>query len=128
MRFAIMIHMNQKLLKKINDLRNELANDKRILNLNRCEGKMEHSEEVMALAYQKDVAENAYNDSLRHFNIRSQEVKLAQKALFEAKTKLDSHPLVRQYLLAYHDVRILYEELNNELFSPFKERLCEDAK
>lgn len=123
-----MIHMNQKLLEKIGDFRMELANDKRILNLNRLEAKMEQSEEVMALGYQKDIKENTYNDSLRHFGPHSKEAKQAQKALFEAKTRLDNHPLVRQYLLAYRDVRILYEEINNELFSPFKEHFCEGKK
>lgn len=128
MRFAIMIHMNEKLLERISDFREELANDKRVLTLNHLEAKMEQNEEVMALAYQKDIKENTYNDSLRHFGPHSKEAKQAQKGLFEAKTRLDKHPLVRQYLLAYHDVRILYEEINNELFSPFKEHFCEDKK
>lgn len=120
-----MILMNAILLNKINDLKDALASDERILALGRAEKAMEEDEEVMRLAYQKDQAETAFNDALRHFGESSTEVKSAQKNLFVAKSILEIHPLVRAYLLAYREVRILYEEINEKLFAPFREHSCE---
>ncbi|MFA5421924.1 MAG: YlbF family regulator [Bacilli bacterium] len=120
--------MNKDLLDKISDFKNLLDNDSRVLALNEAEKAMEMDEEVMSLAYQKDLAETAYSDALRHHGEQSREGKATRKKLFEAKSKLDKHPLVRTYLEAYRGVRILYEEINEVLFAPFTEHFCEDRK
>ena len=99
------------------ELKELLDNDERILTLNELEKKMNASEEVMALAYQKDLAINDYNDALNHFSEDSEEVKKAQHNLHLKKEALDNHPLVRDYLNAYSKVRDLYYELNDILFS-----------
>ena len=46
-----------------------------------------------------------------------EEVKKAQHNLHIKKEALDNHPLVRDYLKAYSEVRDLYFELNDILFS-----------
>ena len=94
-----------------------LSNDERIILLDSLEKKLNENEEVMALAYQKDIAATNYSDVLNHFSESSEEVKKAQKELFEKKKALDNHPLVREYLAAYAKVRDLYFELNDILFS-----------
>ena len=81
------------------------------------EKKMNKSEEVMALAYQKDLAVSEYSDALSHFARDSEEVKKAQHNLHIRKEALDNHPLVRDYLKAYSEVRDLYYQLNDILFS-----------
>lgn len=116
------------MLKKISDLRDALESDSRVLKLAASEKQMESSDEIMRLAYSKDIAETAYNDAIRHFGEDSPDVRHAQKALFKAKTELDSHPLVRDYLASYRDVRLLYERINDELFSPFIDHICEEHK
>ncbi len=123
-----MIHMNAAMLEKINNLKDALANDERVLTLRSAEEAMEANEEVMKLSYQKDIAESSYNDALRHFDNSSNEVKLLQKNLFAAKSALEKHPAVRTYLAAYRDVRTLYEEINERIFAPFYERACEANK
>ena len=99
------------------ELKELLANDERVILLNKLEKEMNQNEEVMALAYQKDVAVSNYNDALSHFASDSEEVKKAQHELHLKKEALDNHPLVRQYLDAYSQVRDLYFELNDILFS-----------
>ena len=99
------------------ELKDLLANDPRIIRLNELEKKMNESEEVMALAYQKDVAVSEYSDALNHFARDSKEVKNAQHNLHIKKEALDNHPLVREYLKAYSEVRDLYYQLNDILFS-----------
>ena len=99
------------------ELKDLLTNDPRIIRLNELEKKMNENEEVMALAYQKDVSATEYSDALNHFAKDSEEVKKAQHNLHTKKEALDNHPLVRDYLKAYSEVRDLYFELNDILFS-----------
>ena len=98
-------------------LKDLLDNDERIILLNELEKKMNENEEVMALAYQKDLAVNEYSDALNHFANDSEEVKKAQHNLFVKKEALDNHPLVRDYLNAYSKVRDLYYQVNEILFN-----------
>ena len=98
------------------ELKDLLNNDERIILLNKLEEKMNNNEEVMALAYQKDLAVTSYNDALNHFRQDSEMVKKAQHELHLKKEALDLHPLVRDYLKAYSEVRDLYYHINDILF------------
>lgn len=109
--------MNQEIYSLTFELKELLSNDERVLLLNSLERKLNENEEVMALAYQKDVAASKYSDALSHFSEDSEEVKAAQRELFDKKTALDNHPLVREYLSAYSKVRDLYLMINDILFS-----------
>lgn len=99
------------------ELKDLLTNDPRIIRLNELEKKMNASEEVMALAYQKDLAVTDYSDALNHFAKDSEEVKKVQHNLHLKKEALDNHPIVKEYLKAYSEVRDLYYQLNDILFS-----------
>ena len=46
------------------------------------------------------------------------------KNLKEAKENLANHPLVKSYLSIYNEVRDLYMEVDDILFSSFKRRSC----
>ena len=109
--------MNQEIYSLTFELKELLSNDERVLLLNSLERKLNENEEVMALAYQKDVAASKYSDALSHFSEDSEEVKVAQRELFDKKSALDNHPLVREYLSAYGKVRDLYLMINDILFS-----------
>ena len=98
------------------ELKDLLSQDERIKRLNELEQKMDNDNEVIVLAYQKDLAVSNYSDALNHFSEDSEEVKKAQKELHEKKLALDTHPLVRQYLDAYKEVRDLYIQMNALLF------------
>ena len=99
------------------ELKDLLSNDERLILLNMLETKMNESEEVMALAYQKDLAVSAYSDALNHFAKDSEEIKKTQHDLHVKKEALDNHPLVKEYLKAYSEVRDLYFQINEILFS-----------
>ena len=109
--------MDEKIYSLAFELKESLSHDERITLLDSLEKKLNENEEVMALAYQKDVAVTNYSDALNHFSENSEEVKKAQKELYEKKKALDSHPLVREYLDAYSKVRDLYFSINDILFS-----------
>ncbi len=109
-------------------LKETLQSDPRIIRLNELEKEMNDSEEVMALAYKKDMAVVNYSDILNHFSNESKEAQEALKALHQAKLDLDNHPLVKDYLKAYKEVRELYGEINEILFSNFSASLCPKDK
>ena len=111
--------MNETLLNKLDTLKEAIENDPRVIRLNELEDKMNKDEDVMCLAYQKDVALTNFEDALKHFKEGSPEVQKAQKELYDAKLKLDTHPLVDEYRKAYNEVRKLYDRINKELFSDF---------
>jgi hypothetical protein len=56
--------MNAAMLEKIKNFKEALADDERVLALLNAEAAMEANEEVMKLAYLKDLAESSYNDAL----------------------------------------------------------------
>ena len=99
------------------ELKELLSQDERVLLLDKLEKEMNANEEVMALAYQKDLAISNLSDAINHFGENSEEAKKAQHELFLKKETLDNHPLVREYLKAYQEVRELYFNLNDILFS-----------
>ncbi len=99
------------------ELKELLSQDERVVLLNKLEKEMNDNEEVMALAYQKDLAISNLSDAINHFGENSEEAKKAQHELFLEKEALDNHPLVRDYLKAYQEVRELYFNLNDILFS-----------
>ncbi len=107
------------------ELKDLLDNDERIILLDNLEKKMNENEEVMALAYQKDLAISQYSDALNHYSKDSEEVKKAHHELFLKKEALDKHPLVREYLAAYSEVRDLYYQINDILFNNLNLRLKE---
>ena len=99
------------------ELKDLLDNDERIIRLNKLENELNNNEEVMALSYQKDIAVSSYSDALNHFANYSEEMKKYQHDLFLKKEALDNHPLVKEYLKAYSEVRDLYFQVNEILFN-----------
>ena len=99
------------------ELKDLLDNDERIIRLNKLENELNNNEEVMALSYQKDLAVSAYSDALNHFANNSEEMKKYQHDLFLKQEALDNHPLVKEYLKAYSEVRDLYFQVNEILFN-----------
>ncbi len=109
-------------------LKEQLENDPRVIRLNEIEDKLNNNKEVTLLAIKKDKANNEYNDILRHFDKDSETAIKYQKILYEAKKELDEHPLVREYNVAYKEVRELYNQISDILFSSFNASLCPKEK
>ena len=107
------------------ELKDLLSQDERIKRLSVLETKMNSDNEVISLAYQKDVAVFKYSDALNHYPEDSIEVKQAHKEMYEKKLVLDNHPLVREYLNAYTEVRDLYIQMNGLLFDGLNLKLKE---
>ena len=112
--------MNEQILNKCQLLKEAIEKDPRILLLNQLEKEIENNEEVMVLSYKKDVALANYEDTIKYFKDDQDKIQKAQKLLAESKYNLDIHPLVKQYNKAYLEVKLMYEEINSQLFYIFK--------
>ena len=112
--------MDQILLEKVQALKSYIDNSDEIKELNHLNELLEKDEEVMKLAYLKDMKLLKYEDSLKHFKEDSEEVKQAQKELHKAKLDLDSNVLVKKYNAQYKIVKEMYDKINEEIFNPFK--------
>ena len=116
--------MNEEILKLTYKLKKAIESDERIIALNKIEKEMENNEEVMALSYKKDVYLDKYNELGKYYSDDSDELIKARRDFATAKKELESHPLVREYLLKYQKVRLLYEEINDTLFSYLNNNMC----
>ena len=112
--------MNEKIYNLAKELNEVMNNDPRFIRLNELEKKLENDDEVIALAYQKDLASTSYSDILKIYPEDSKEAKASREKLIEAKTKLESHPLVKEYNKVYVEIRMLLLEVNNILFKDFR--------
>lgn len=112
--------MNEQILNKCQLLKEAIEKDPRILLLNQLEKEIENNEEVMVLSYKKDVALANYEDTIKYFKDDQDKIQKAQKLLADAKYNLDTHPLVKQYNKAYLEVKLMYEEINKQLFYIFR--------
>ena len=119
-----LFNMDEKISELTYQLKEQLNNDPRIIALNASEKKMNESEEVMGLSYRKDVALDHYNEMLKYYSDNSPEVVKARQDLAKAKKELESHPLVREYLSNYQQVRLLFEQVNESLFSMLNNDMC----
>ena len=111
--------MNQNLLEKATSLKEKINSLPEVKELERLNDLLNDDEEVMKLAYRKDVASTKYEDAIRFFGENSNEAKEAQKTLHQAKLALDENGLVKQYNEAYKKVRKIYDKINEEIFNPF---------
>lgn len=116
--------MDNKTTSLLFKIKKVLANDSRIVALNEAEKAMNDSEEVMKLSYKKDLAADEYGSMLKIFGDEAVETVESRKRLALAKKELEEHPLVRDYLAKYKEVRKLYDFINDSLFSYLNNDMC----
>lgn len=116
--------MEDKIYFLVKDLKEEMDKDPRFILLNELNEKMNNDESVIRLAMKKDTLNDRYNDLLKIYKDDDEVVIKARKELLSAKEELENHPIVKEYLKAYGEVRDLLLEVNNILFGEFKERSC----
>ena len=111
--------MDQKLFDLTNEMKEAMKNDPRFILLNKLEKEVNENEEIMSLAYRKDLAITNYSDLLKIYNENAPEVEGARKALYQAKLALDNHPLIIEYNKAYKEVKDVLDNVNNIIFDSF---------
>lgn len=99
------------------ELKELIEKDERFIVYKEKEKAMENNEEVMALAYNKDLKETYLSDTLKHFPSSSPVARKARVELFRASERLDAHPVVKEYIEASKKIDELYKEINDILFT-----------
>lgn len=120
--------MNENIYQITLKLKESITSSEIYLNLIESEKNMEEDEEVITLAYQKDLIMDKYYDFLKIYPEESLEVKEIRKQFYEAKKEFESHPKVRTYLNNYRALRKMLEQLNDIIFKDLKEQLCPNLK
>jgi cell fate (sporulation/competence/biofilm development) regulator YmcA (YheA/YmcA/DUF963 family) len=114
--------MGKELLESLVSLKEALSSDPRVKRLDELEKSVSVDPIVKELSKRMNALEKSYEDVLAYKKASDLEAIQAQKALYEAKTKLDSYPLVEEYDSAYVLVRDLYMAVDDALFSAFRKR------
>jgi len=108
--------MDSKLLIELENLKDDIKNSSEYMEYLDSEKELEESEEVQILSYKKEMAIVDYEDSLKHFNENSDEVKKARERLNKAISLLNSHEIVIKYNKALTKLNILLREVEQEIF------------
>lgn len=116
--------MHIVLIEKLYKLKEILNSHPKVELLLTCETFLEASDEVKKISQKVKDKEKQFNKLSEIYDANHALIKKAQKELFKAKTLLDQHPLVLNYLKAYQDVRLLYEKVNETIFNIFQDESC----
>ena len=111
--------MNEKLAEKALELKEKINSLPEVIELERLNKLLNENEDVMRLCYKKDTCATKYEDTVKYFGLESDEARVPQKALYQAKLELDTHELVKAYNEQYKKVRKIYDKINEEIFNPF---------
>lgn len=116
--------MNERIFDLASNLNKSLLDNPKVQELNRLEEELNNSYEVYLLSQKKDECLEIYTKLKDIYPDNHIEIKKALKNLKEAKENLSNHPLAKSYLSIYNEVRDLYMEIDDILFSSFKGSKC----
>ena len=108
------------LQKSLEELKKALDGDPRVIRLNELEKKLYDDSHLLELVKKKDDLERQYNSLLSYMDKDSEEAKAVEKALYEAKLEMDSHPLAKEYSEAFVEVRDIYMQIDDILFGQYR--------
>lgn len=105
--------MEDRLYFLASEIHDSLNNHRLVISLNELENKLNDSYEVYQLSNKKNEALEAYLNNKKIYGEDNEITKKTLINLKEAKEKLNNHPLVKEYLKIYSQVRDLYLEIND---------------
>lgn len=114
--------MREDTLRSIDAFLEALRQDPRYLDLKAKEKAMVSDPLAKDLSSQKDRKNELYEEKCRFFGEDSNEAKKAYMDLYKTKCELDELPVVKEYQQAYNALHLTYVELDQLLFSPFRNK------
>jgi cell fate (sporulation/competence/biofilm development) regulator YlbF (YheA/YmcA/DUF963 family) len=102
------------------NVKDDLESDERVLKLNELDKALNQNQTLLLLTETYQRAQNNYQSMWESFGDDSPQLLRARSELHQVKIQVDSHPLVRDYLKAYGLVRVLYTQIQQRIFAPFK--------
>ena len=116
--------MDEKVYFLAKEISEELSKDERVILLNKLDKELNDSIEVYHLSNLKDEALEKYAYNKELYGDESEITKKSLLELQKAKIELNNHPLVKEYLKAYSEVRNLNIQINNILLEEYKGGEC----
>ena len=101
-------------------LKETVEADERVRHLNTLDQQLNQHQTLLALSETYQRAQANYQAMWESYGDDSPHVLRARAELHQVKLQVDSHPLVRDYLKAYGQVRVLYQLIQEKIFAPFK--------
>ena len=114
--------MDTKVYNLVRELKDELNNNPKVIELERLEKELNDSFEVYTLSNKKDEALEHYISNKDLYGEDDSKTLESLKELKEAKERLNTHPLVVSYLKVYSEVRDLYNEIDDIIIKPYKRK------
>lgn len=114
--------MEEALRKSLEELKTALDNDPRVKALAELEKKLYEDPFLIELVKKKDDLERQYNSILSYKDNDDEEVKIIEKALYEAKMEMDTYPLAKEYSEAFVKVRDIYMQIDDIIFGKYRKR------
>jgi hypothetical protein len=102
------------------DLKETLEQDQRVVLLNQLDHLLNQNQTLLALSETYQRAQANYQSMWESYGDESPHLLRARAELHQVKVQVDSHPLVRDYLKAYGQVREIYQTIQQKIFTPFK--------
>lgn len=112
--------MDLVLQKSLEELKEALDKDPRVIALQELEKKLYEDPLLLELVKKKDDLERQYNSLLSYKDKDSEEAKTIEKALYEAKMEMDMYPLAKEYSDAFVKVRDIYMHIDDILFGQYR--------
>ena len=105
--------MEDRLYFLASEIHDSLNNHPLVISLNELESRLNDSYEVYQLSNKKNETLEVYLNNKKIYGEDNEITKKSLINLKEAKEKLNNHPLVKEYLKIYSQVRDLYLQIND---------------
>lgn len=114
--------MELSLQKSLEELKDAIAKDPRVIALSELEKKLYEDASLLELVKKKDDIERQYNLVLSYKDKEDEEAKAIEKALYEVKLEIDTYPLAKEYSDAFVKVRDIYMQIDDIIFGKYRVR------
>lgn len=102
------------------ELKEILEQEQKVVLLNQLDLLLTQNQPLLILSESYQRAQANYQSMWESYGDDSPHVLRARSELHQVKIQVDSHPLVRDYLKAYGQVREIYQLIQQKIFTPFK--------
>jgi cell fate (sporulation/competence/biofilm development) regulator YlbF (YheA/YmcA/DUF963 family) len=101
------------------DLKESLEQQPEVVELEQYNTQLNHHQNLLMMTDRFHALQEDYTRLWEIHGDDHPQLLEVQKQLHQQKIQIDAHPLVRDYLKAYGQVRTLYRFIQNEIFDPF---------
>ncbi|MEY3431873.1 MAG: hypothetical protein RIS53_771 [Bacillota bacterium] len=102
------------------ELKEALENNEHVVLLNQLDQQLNQNQTLLTLSESYQRAQINYQAMWESYGDESPHLLRARAELHQVKIQVDSHPLVRDYLKTYGQVREIYQSIQQKIFTPFK--------